>query len=84
MGGVQRILRCAHRAQGVFPYPALLTTGHMVFSGVLSYVLVHCESLGLGFIKNALPPDFLVLPAAMDMTKYKSSILPIAALQGEA
>lgn len=68
--------------KGVFPYPALLTTGHMVFSGLLSCALVNCEALGHGWIKDKLPADFLTLPAGMDLAKYKSAILPIAALQG--
>mmetsp|Transcript_11482 Transcript_11482/g.27014 ORF Transcript_11482/g.27014 Transcript_11482/m.27014 type:complete len:359 (+) Transcript_11482:257-1333(+) len=76
------ILYNASILKGVFPYPALLTTGHMVFSGALSFLLIHSEELGLGgWIKQSLPPDFLVLPA-MTREKYLHSIVPIAALQG--
>eukprot|EP00613_Pedinella_sp_CCMP2098_P074946 CAMPEP_0171909874 /NCGR_PEP_ID=MMETSP0993-20121228/9014_1 /TAXON_ID=483369 /ORGANISM="non described non described, Strain CCMP2098" /LENGTH=366 /DNA_ID=CAMNT_0012542923 /DNA_START=28 /DNA_END=1128 /DNA_ORIENTATION=- len=76
------ILFNASILKGVYPYPALLTTGHMFFSGGLSMVLVHSEELGLGStIKNMLPSDFLVLPA-MTKQQYMNSIVPIAALQG--
>ena len=64
-----------------FPYPALLTAGHMVFSGSLSFILVHSSRFGLGFITRHLPEDFLSLPENLDRAKYINSILPIAVLQ---
>ena len=64
-----------------FPYPALLTTGHMLFSGILSHLLVNSEKLGLQFIKKSLPDDFLILPSNMDRSHFINSVLPIAALQ---
>lgn len=77
------ILYNATILKGVFPYPALLTTGHMIFSGGLSALLVHSEDLGFGRqIKDSLPPDFLTLPSNMDQARYISSVVPIAALQG--
>lgn len=64
-----------------FPYPALLTAGHMLFSGSLSFILVHSNSLGLSFLTRGLPEDFLLLPQNLDRAKYINSILPIAGLQ---
>jgi hypothetical protein len=73
------ILYNATILKGVFPYPALLTTGHMVFSGGLSILLVKLNDAG---VQLPLPADFLKLPANMDQTAYRTAIVPIAALQG--
>ena len=73
------ILYNASILKGVFPYPALLTTGHMAFSGALSVLLVKLSDAG---VRLPLPPDFLTLPTNMDASTYRSAIVPIAALQG--
>ena len=73
------ILYNASILKGVFPYPALLTTGHMLFSGGLSIILV---KLGEKNFQLPLPADFVKLPPNMDATAYRTAIVPIAALQG--
>ena len=55
------ILYNAKILKEVHPYPALLTTGHMVCSGGLSVALV---KLGPEYLPSFLPADFVALARA--------------------
>ena len=73
------ILFNASILKGYHPYPALLTTGHMVFSGSLAALLVWA---GPAALPAWLPPDLVKLPPNMTRDLYVSAVLPIAGLQG--
>ena len=73
------ILYNAKILKEVHPYPALLTTGHMVFSGGLSVALV---KLGPEYLPSFLPADFVALPPNLTRDVYVRAVMPIAGLQG--
>lgn len=73
------ILYNAEILKDIHPYPALLTTGHMLFSGVLSFVLV---ILGPDYLPSFLPSDLVTLPPNMTKDIYLKAVVPIAGLQG--